>query len=224
LFVVTGGSTQEVKSSDLTLSNPSPFSGGTTREVNAVSAEDIKTAQEQLRTQALAGMDAKLKTEAPEGYEFEKSTISNATKFVQFNHEVGDEATTLTGTIKLESSVISYHRGEIEKLLRDEVLANVPEGFELSEGNVMFNIEEAKVVGDKLQLTARMTALVVPQLDEEGIRNDLVGKSFTAAEAILKGISQTEGFDIRLWPNLPAPFRSLPHVADRLEVKIEVKK
>lgn len=207
---------------DVFAMNVNPLIGGLTREVGAVSAEDQNNASEQLRVKMFAEAGETLKQRLNGTWAFSESTIDHATKFMEFSHEVGAEADEFILTLRVDSSVTAYSEADLKDLLKANIKESVPEGFELSSENEVLKIEEAKMVQDQLLVKAKISALVIPVLDKEEIKRNLLGKKPVEAEVILQGIEQIEGYQVTLWPALPEILRTFPHLEDRLEIKVEV--
>jgi len=213
----------EYQVKDVSAVSATTISGGSTREETVVTQTDQNTAQEQLRVKVFAQAKDRLKEQVPDGYSFSEDSINNSTNFAQFSQAIDAEADKFDLTLKTQSSVIAYRLDDLKTLLQQDIGANIPDGFELSEENMVVKVEQAEMVDGKLQVKAKISALVVPTLDLGMIGDRLVSKTPIEGESILRGIEQIQGYDVRLWPALPDPVKRFPHIRERLELKVEVK-
>ncbi|MCA9391746.1 hypothetical protein KC614_00890 [candidate division WWE3 bacterium] len=202
--------------------NPQPFTGGSTREVTVVSSDDQSQAQDGAVASLKEGLLEKLNESKQEGEIFDEKDISYATQFVTFGKEIGDEASEFLVSMGMTADVIVFSEDDVKSVLQQTLADNLPNGFELSDENEVVKVLESNVVDGTLNVKASVTTLVVPILNLNEIKSQLVGKRPAQVEGYLKSIDHLEGYDINLWPALPDVIRSMPHLADRLSVSVEI--
>ena len=205
-------------------SNAEALSGGSTKEVLIVSADDQKNAQAQLMTKIKADAPGKLDEQLKDNEAFSEATIGYETKFADFSQAVGVEAEKFALTLKVNASAIAYNEEDVKTILKKDVADNVPDGFELAPGDELVSVEKVEsATADKITVKAKIASVVTPKIDTDNIERQIIGMRPSQAEEVLRGIQHVDGYDLRIWPTLPDAFRTLPHQDDRLEVKIEVK-
>jgi len=203
--------------------------GGTEKEVTAVSKNDIallKTNMEGIvEKDALNSLRDKLVGDQilPDGGY--KSTIVSE----EFNKKVGEEASTLdlTQTVKIEGFV--YAESDLQNLLKEVLKEFIPEKYSITGAEEKLEISEAIASGmetleDKtevLKMQVKVKSYVIPKVEEEDIRNNLIGQSVASAEAYLSRIPHVASLKIDLWPPLPGFLRTMPHIKSK--IKIEIK-
>jgi len=209
--------------SDVYAVNAVPFSGGLTKEITVVSADDQTKAIEQLHSKLVADVPGALDEKLSDTQRYQVDSIENATKSAQFSHEVGEEASSFSLSMKLSSTVISYDHKDVTSLMQTLIVDAVPKGFELSGDDDPVGVDKVETVDDEtLKLSARISALVVPILDTDKIQQELLGVKPNDAEIILQNVADIKGYEVRLWPTLPDFLKSFPHVKEKLEVLVEV--
>ena len=205
--------------SNLKIKNTTAFSGGASREIQAVSRED----RENLQKALLAELEAKAKEELlaklGENDHPLTGTILLKNKTDRFNHEVGDEVTSLT----LEEKAVfalAYIKDENFRILADKAVAGlVPSGYQKEP----LKEERSSAVKDKVKgiYTARVKEEFLPEMAVEKIPVELKGKTFSKGENYLKSLSQSIGLEVTVKPRFFAFFRIFPLREQNINVTIE---
>lgn len=210
--------------SDYVAKNESAFSGGMSRQIQAVSKED----QEVL----LADLEAKLEKEAreklisqlsPEDKLVEES-ISTKVVSSDYSHDVGEEIDNLELSLKVQAKALIYTEKELQELVEDSVLESVTEGFEYlpEETEFSFDLGEIDEEG-KAIVEAHLKARLIPQQDLEQIRENLAGKYLLIGESYLNNLSKVAGFEVEITPKLPGRLGTFPRIAKRIEIITEIQ-
>lgn len=208
---------------DVSATNVQPFKGGSTRQVTVVSTDDQRIALEQLRTEMFAGSKGKLTELLQPGEAFDERVIDNASKFATYSHEIGAEVDEFTLTLAVNAQVVVYKEADVKDYLKHDLGENIPEGFELSRESETLKIEQVDSSGNGLSMKAKVTTLVIPQVNISGVREQLIGKKVVDGEAYLRQLDKVEGYDVELWPILPEMLRTFPHLADRIVITVQIK-
>lgn len=212
----------DLDTDDIFAANTTPLSGGSTEEIAVITDDDHNKAIQQLKEAATAKAQGQLRDEIGEGQSFEDETIKTATLFANFTHEVGATVNEFGATTKVAASTIVYSEEALKGVLKRDIQNNVPEGFEISAEDEILNIESVTEESENtLAITAKISSYVVPIIDTNSLDDQLKGQSLKDGEALLRDIENVQGYDIRLWPNLPGPLRRFPSIDDRLEIVTE---
>lgn len=203
--------------------NEPPLSGGLTKEVTVVSADDHNRASDQLRAKLKADAPAEIDKQISGTKKYKSGTIAYTTKSETYSEDVGDEANVFSLTTKQTVSVLVYDHNDVAQLLQVLVADAVPEGYELSSADDPVGVDSVEVVdAETLKLQTRISALVVPIINTYEISQQLLGKRPSEADQILKSIPAINGYSVTLWPTLPDILKSFPHIEERLTVQVEV--
>lgn len=211
-------------SSDMEAKNETAFSGGSSREINAVSEDDQETLKDELMKEL--GDEALNDLEGEVGSEeilLTDSKTTNTSSF-DFSNKVGDEADTLKLSMELSVSAIVINKEELEKLAEKVLKEKVPEGFTLRKEQIDFEIKSS---GGKEENTfeARASVNLLPQIDIDVIKSKIKGKYPKLVEDYLK--KEASGFsraEIKINPALTGRLRTLPHVASNIDIEISAEK
>jgi len=200
---------------------PNGLSNGSAREIKAVSdddkqnllknlAQDLKLkAEEQLHQQV--GSDRTLVD-----VHIEDKLISK-----QFNHDVDEEADSLTLEAKLEYTALSYSQNDFDILLQQAVKEKIPDNFQLSETSET-NIEPAEMEKNNTAvIDVTFKAKLIPKLDFAEIKKNLTGRYPSIIQEYLATLPNFVRADIIIKPNLPKKLKTLPRVSKNIFIEVK---
>jgi hypothetical protein len=210
--------------SDYVAKNDSAFSGGISRQAQAVSEED----QEILLTDLKASLEGEAKDKlasrlALEDRLVEESIVSKVTSS-NYSHDVGEEVDSLELTLKLKTTTLVYTEKELRELTEESVLESVSEDFEYNPEETKFTFELGEINEDgSVTVKAYLEAKLTPKMDLEKIKRDLAGKYILVGRTYLGNLPRTSGFEAKIQPQLPGRLGTFPRVANRIKIETEIK-
>jgi hypothetical protein len=210
--------------SDYVAKNESAFSGGTLRQIQAVSEEDQEVLLADLKTSLEEEAKNRLASELSlEEKLIEESIISKLVD-KDYSHQVGDEVDTLELVLKLKSAALIFTEQQLRDLIEDKMAESVADGFEYRPEETKFSFDLGEVKKDgRVTFEIHLEAKLVPQLDLEQIKRNIVGKQIAIGRSYLNNLSQVAGFEVKISPQLPGRLGTFPRVAKRIEIKAEVQ-
>lgn len=195
------------------------LSGGSSREVRVVSADD----QEEL----LADLTEKLLTTAAEKM---KTQLEPAERLVfteqyqvaaeEYSAAVGDEVNTFDLKLELIVEALLYQQEDLIPLAQEVLAADVPTGYTLieSEPQILSDPVKDATQSGTVQLKVNLSAEAQPELDLNQLKADLAGKKLFEAERLLIAKEEIEAVEIKLQPALAKRLRPrLPKDQARLK-------
>lgn len=201
------------------IKNPSAFSGGTSREIQAVSKQDRENLQKslikELETKAIT--EAKNQLASQDRLLPDPIQIKNKTD--HFNHEVDDEADSLSLEEKVVFEVVFFKEDDFKILLEKIISQLIPDGFEKTPVKEEINFE----VKDKSKgiYSAKVQEEILPIVNIAEIVIILKGKRFSQSEPYLKNIKDSAGFEVLIKPKFFSKLRLFPLRERNISVKIE---
>lgn len=202
------------------------FSGGNSDSIKVVTKEDMDLLSTTVFDEAKNLIEDTLKNKKFEGKKYIKGSASAVIQNEAFNAEVGDEKETIELTQELLATGVSYSEEELESML-DELLQDfVPEDFILSTKDkditveVLGNSDGTVLTSTKADLQVTIKSSVVPDIEEEEIKKDLLGTSTKEAEKILGGIKNIKTYELTISPNIPL-LQRLPQNEENISIEIE---
>jgi hypothetical protein len=195
----------------LTVANPRPTTGGTDREVKAVSAEDIARLKEQLLKR---GQDQFMQEfQAQAGPE---RSVPPHTLRLRVENEIYDppqdaEGEQVTARLMVAATVTSFSNSELNRLAQQMLIAAGPPGYDLPLDQLSLAPPMVTEASDQhMQLRIIGEGLMVRTVDISGVANALRGKSHKDATSYLGSTSDLAGAtsQVELTPSwAPMAFR-----------------
>jgi hypothetical protein len=210
--------------SDYVAKNDSAFSGGSSRQVQAVSEDD----QEILLTELKNSLEEEAKNKLMNQISSEERLVEESIVFkitsIVYSHEVGEEVDNLELTLKMKTTALAYNEKELRDLTEKSVLESISDEFEYNpeETNFTFDLGEIKKDGS-VTVEAHLEAKLIYKLDLEKIKKNLAGKYLLVGRTYLGSIPRTTGFEAKIVPQLPGRLGTFPRRANRIDIKTEVK-
>jgi hypothetical protein len=99
----------------------------------------------------------------------------------------------------------------------------IPDNYELYPGETEIDVISSTLGDGALSFTAKVTAQVIPKLDLDEIKNDLLGRNTASAQEYLSSLSNVSSYELRLWPNLPENLRRVPKNKERINIELKAK-
>jgi len=212
-------------SADMEATNESAFSGGTSREVSAVSESD----QDKLLAELQGELENDLKGLIAQELESDMQLIDDSLDFSvvssDFDKKVGDESTSLKLILKLSAEGVTVRKNDVEEMGYKYLGQKVPSGYVLKNEQVVgsFSYMGKKDGLYEMQLIAG--ADLLPQFNIDDIKKNITGKFPDVAEEYLN--KNVPGFEraVISFKNIKLPGRlgSLPRVSNNIEITISAE-
>lgn len=201
-----------------TAKNEKAFTGGSSREVQAVSKSDLdnleESAKKELESQAQNALESQLKEN--EILIAQADGIVVASK--DFSQKAGDEAQKVSVKITGKAKFFAISKADLKTLLTKD--GGLPEGFTLKEDQIRLS---AQAKG-KNEYKAKITANLLPQVEPESLKERIAGKSLTDARNILSGTPGYQHAEIMIKFKLPGPLATLPRRSQKINVEVVAEK
>ena len=209
-------------SSSYRAKNEKAFSGGTSRKIRVVSAED----REELLADLTAELEEKVKDElekiAPEGKTILREGVLTSLVSRDFDKAVGAEVDQLKLELEMKAKTLAYSPLDLEYLLEGIISKIIPDGFVEKEKEI--EQKEAEIDPEGMAVfKAYLKANLVPDLDIEEIKKNLSGKYQKVAEEYLENLPNFVRAEIIFNPRLPVRLMTFPRLAKNINIKIEIK-
>ncbi|KKQ40988.1 MAG: hypothetical protein US60_C0048G0004 [Microgenomates group bacterium GW2011_GWC1_37_8] len=206
---------------DMEAKNESAFSGGSSREINAVSEEDQEGLQQELEDELKANAVEAFKKELKDEDYFIEKAIETTTSDKTFSAKIGDEASNLKLTLDLDAKALLVNKNELTDLTKDVLKDKIPQGFNLRGEQIEYDFGLDGHKDDKYELDVRISANLLPVVEMSDIAQKIRGKNPEIAKEFMN--KEVPGFvraEIRVKPSFPGKLKTLPHVAKNIEVEL----
>jgi hypothetical protein len=194
---------EEPYATALAVWNELPTYGGVNEELAVVTAQDRSNLESRLRGKLAKEGLARLQALKKEGESIYPATVSLATEQLSFDHQVGEEASSLTLRIKGTVSGLAFDGEDANRLALKVVAGEVRPGFRLLPGSLVTKPLEAYDWGDGWVAFRLMVKVKAAQtVNTEGLAEALRGKNRQEAEAYLNSwLPQLQTLRVRAQPD-----------------------
>ncbi|OGM09149.1 hypothetical protein A2159_03615 [Candidatus Woesebacteria bacterium RBG_13_34_9] len=204
---------------DLEAKNESSFSGGSSREITAVSSDDQKILEEDLTKELIDKARTELEKDIDESEYFVDESISEETLSKSFSKKVGDEADSVKLSMEIKAKGLVVEKTKLVEISFDSLKEKVPQGFVFRENQIDFDFDKVGKQGNNFRV--KISANLLPEVKTDEISNRIRGKYPNVVEAYLR--QAVPGFtrvEIKIKPTFPGKLKTLPHIEKNIEIEI----
>ncbi|MCJ7804453.1 baseplate J/gp47 family protein, partial [Patescibacteria group bacterium] len=210
--------------SDFVAKNESSFSEGSSREVQVVAKADedklLTELQEELEEKALNDLKAKLTS----GQKLVEESLVSQVVEKTFDKKVDDEADKVKLKLQIEITALSFQEDEFKQLAEIEIRNLVPSDFDYDPAKTEIKLEpETSSLKGVFTFQARFKADLVPKLDLEEIKKNLLGKKPVIGKTYLSNLPNVTSFEAQISPKLPESIATFPRLLKRINLEIETE-
>ncbi len=198
-----------------------PMSGGYKKKVKVVAEDDCSALLSKLKQEAQK--EFLRKTKRVKGKDLVKR---DDFVFAQAQEEtcspgVGAEASVFEARIKMRYSFFAFRKKDLLAKLTQEAEKDLSPAKELSNSSfskLEFSEKEADFDRHKLRLKVKTNLVLLPRLNLEALKSNLLNRSPTEAENYLVSFEEIERVEIKLFPSF---WRKIP--PRPAQIKVEIK-
>lgn len=210
--------------SDVVAKVETAFSGGVSKDVTVVTADDQKrllaTLTSELRKKAQEDIQGKL----TDGMKVLEEGLSETVISQAYSKKVGEQASEFNLDVRAKYSGTSYNESDLRMIVSKLVETNVPDGYELDLSQTETQADVAKIEKDgRLIFAAKFRAKLLPKVDKDQVKKNLVFKTPAQVAEQVRQIENVIGSNIEITPSLPGPLQRLPILPQNITVEITAK-
>jgi len=196
------------------------FSGGSSQQIAAVSADDQKKLEldlkNELSSKLLNDLNSKVDSDQVFVNDLSSQTITSET----FDHKVGEVADTLKLTLVVSGNGVAADKEKLLQYVTNSLKSKIPDGYALRSSQISFKFTFAGKQNGNLSYNVDINANFLPLIKTDDIVKQISGKKVSDVEAILSNIQGNPRAEIKLNPSLPGPFKVLPYVNKNIKIEI----
>ncbi len=204
------------------------ISGGKSEEVRVVTQADLDKLAVDIAKIFKEKSPNALKTSVPSGWVMISGSEAGTSISKKFNYKVDEVADQVELTESMNYQGLGYSFQALEGLLNELLKEFVPDEFELSKESkdmnveILGNTEKTALSLAKADLQVTLKSFIVPIINADEIKSQLVGISIPEAERVLSNVRNVENYQIVLNPSIPL-LNFLPRNVDNLNVSVTRK-
>jgi hypothetical protein len=197
----------------------SGFSGGSSRQVQVVSATDVEGLKAALLDDLLNQISQQFETESKQ-----QGVVSlGEPKVTQeaVSPKLGEEATQVSLSLTIDQDIYIYQKQDLHALAEEKMKDQISSQYKIIDNRTEVIINDAKSDGEKTTVSARVNLSMIPIIDLEQIKTDIKGKPPQNAQNILTSTSGFVSSEIDIIPRFPAFLQTYPYSTDRINLVIK---
>jgi len=198
------------------------LTGGTSREILAVSVEDQAKLKNSLLQELTAQAAAEFKAESIDG---KYISPTNQVKILKstFNADVGKEIDSFSLTLQIQANGLLYLSSDLKPLVTLLLSGDIPSGYQLKTEDIQLLSDpiSSSTASAQLSLQTNISSIALPVLDLDQIKQSIAGKSQAEAEQLLKQNAGVKTVQIRQEPLILHFFsHALPKKIERININL----
>jgi hypothetical protein len=185
--------------SEIVAKNESAFGGGTSREVSAVSEDDMVNLEKDL-SESLVGQ-AKSDILSDNSETLAVDTPVNLTVLTKnFSGKVGDEVGNLTLKYKVGVDFLVFDKADTLTFAQKLLASKVDEKYLLRDDNVAITLADATSVNDGFQVNFLAEGTLLPKVAEKELADKISGRRMSIVTGYLKSLPSLANASVSLSP------------------------
>jgi len=217
-------SVSNLTKSDFVAKNEGSFSEGSSREVQVVAKEDedklLTELQKELEEKALDN----LKTKLSSGQKLVEESLTSQVSEKTFSKKVDEEADKVSLKLEVKTTALSFQEDEFKQLAEVEIRNLVPSDFDYNPDKTEIEFEsQTSTQKDIFAFQARFKADLVPKLNLEEIKKNLLGKKPVIGKTYLSNLPNVTSFEAQISPKFPESIATFPRLLKRINLEIETE-
>ena len=200
--------------------NDGAFTGGSSEEVTVASAAEHTKLLDELQAELVEKAKSTIQSRSGIDEVVVDAAIKSEIMEKTYSHTVGEQAENVSLTLKIKLTTITYKGADIQGLVSQSLASLVPSGYTLFPGETEIEPLDPRLEADKLRFQAKISAKVVPQIDQEKIKADLAGRNPESALTYLDSLGDVSAYELKIWPNLPSGLQRIPRSIGRITVTL----
>jgi hypothetical protein len=209
--------------SQVAATSQADFSGGSSQQIAAVSADDQKNLENDLKTELSGQVVTELAGKVSDSQLFVNDLAGLDTSSETFDHKIGDVADTLKLSLSVSGTGVAADRAKLQKYAADTLKDKIPSGYALRNSQINFKFKFVGKQNGNLTYTADISANFLPMTNSDDIIGKIIGKSVPDATKYLSTVPGYSRVAVKLSPTLIGPLKTLPHINKNITIEVEAE-
>lgn len=201
------------------------FSGGLSKDVTVVTADDQKRLLALLTSDLRSKAQGQIQGKLSGDMKILTQALQEQITSQQYSKKVGDQASDFNLDMTINYKGTAYKDEDLKSIVSKLVSINIPNGYSLDISQTETQADVSKVNKDgTIVFLAKFKAKLMPKLDTEKLKKDLVFKTFDQANVRVKQIENVIGSDVKMTPfTFPGPLKRLPILSKNISIEVTAK-
>lgn len=196
------------------------FSGGSSRQIQAVSSSDRdslkKDLEAELRSQAISQLEGMV-----QNARFIRDTVSVKINSEDFSAASGEEADSLSLTMSVTASGLVLPEDQVKELAKLILDEQVPDGYTLRSEQIKSEFDLVDEIDDgRWEFDINLSANLLPNVDIDKIKNDIAGKQSSSLDEYFSKSAGFVRYSVTIAPRFPSFFGNIPRRLENISIEI----
>ncbi len=196
------------------------LSGGSSREVSAVSKSDIDSLTSAVTESVTQDAKTSLMAQLTGNEIFIDSSLTSQIAKKTSSAKVGDESQNITMSLEVTATGLAVSRDNLQKLSANLLSGQVPSGFTLRPEQIEVRIENISAQGSVYTARGTATANLLPDTNPDEIINKIAGKRTGVITDALKTVPGFVKAEVTTTPVLPTFLKLVPFIKNHISVEV----
>lgn len=202
----------------------SALSGGTSKDITTVTADDQKRLLAEVASSARKKAKETIQGKLTGDFKVLEEGLQEMITKQSYSKAVGDQASEFNLTLNASYKGTAYSDTDLKTMVAKSIETTVPEGYQLNLADTETQAAATKIEKDgKLIFTAKFKAKLVPKIDLEKVKKDIAGKSLEEAGVILRRIENVVGTSFEFNPKIPRLLQRVPILTRNIAIEVTAK-
>lgn len=195
--------------SSLRARSDAAFTGGTSRTVKAVAKTDQDKLLAGVTEKVKVAIEDQLKKEDPDSRSLAIGSLRYNTK--NFDHNQGDEATTVTLELSGDLDVLVYSKTSLLEKIEKQIMESADLGLAIKKDQTQVSLTDPVTLDDDtFTVKANVDAVLLPIIDEDMISQKSKGRKASSLKSLLMSTPGYKSSRVSIYPPLPLLTQFLP--------------
>ena len=199
------------------------FTGGSSQEISAVSADDQKNLETSLLGELTQNVTNAISEKISTDQVFVTELASVAVSNKVYSGKVGDAADSVKLSLDLNATGLAADKTKLIEYAKSVLKDKVPSGFTLENDQIDFKFKFSSGASGNYIYDVTIGANFLPQLDNEKTVKQITGKSRTVVENYFNSIPGFGHAEITLKPHLPGFLGTLPRIPKNITLVVRAE-
>lgn len=199
------------------------FSGGSSQEISAVSADDQVNLETDLKAELLQNAVNDISGKVTQDQIFVTDLAGLDTVSETFDHKIGDQADSVKLSLNLNATGIAADKTKLIEYAISVLKDKVPSGFTLNSDQIDFKFKFSAQENGNYVYSVTVGANFLPEIDKTKIISKITGTSTTVTQNYLNSIPGFGHAEIKLKPNLPGFLGTLPRISKNITLDVSAE-
>lgn len=197
------------------------FSGGSTKNVAVIQASDITGAQDKIKARLSSEAKEEVLKKVPSIDKYVEGTIEESYSDLKSSSPADTQADNFTYSGKVKTTVLTFNETNLKEVIVKQYQEKLPENRVMVQQdslNFNYTVVDKNITAGLVNYSLKYSGKISSRIDEDGLKNQLRGKTIDEAKTILGALDLVKDVSIKMTPNLSF-YKTLPLLSRSIKIE-----